>query len=158
MQIQFTSYFDHKLLEQGKTQSVVDPNSLRSSWKMSGTQPKNKLHCALKLCKPCNSHDSVVRLHDGRRALRTSPHHAFSNRRTTCSKRSETHTKYKDTHDVQQSDSVRRNVQDGQSRHLRPRLGTSLSAQKTSRLQTKQSGRAAMYNARSPYAHGVLRT
>ena len=47
-----------------------------------------------------------------------------------CMQWSEAHSKYKDTHDVQQSDSVRRNVQDGQSRHLRPKLGTSLSAQK----------------------------
>ena len=69
-----------------------------------------------------------------------------------CMKRSEA-----DTQDVQQGDSVRRNVQDGQSRHLRARLGTSLSAQKYVKATTKQSGRAAMYNARSPYAHGVLR-
>ena len=47
-----------------------------------------------------------------------------------CMQRSEAHSKYKDTHDVQQSDNVWRYVQDGQSRHLRPELGTSLSAQK----------------------------
>ena len=40
------TYFSCKV----KHSLLVVPNSLRPLWQMSGTQPNNKLHCALEIC------------------------------------------------------------------------------------------------------------
>ena len=129
----------------------------------------DKLHCTIKLCKPCNysegTHLTVLYGSTGRRALRTSPHHAFSNRRTTFRCRGA--RLYEKVGSTEQSTKTlttcsRAIVSGAMFKTARADTrGQGLVPlyllRGTSRPQTKQSGRAAMYHARSPYAHGVLR-